>query len=274
MKSVCLCAAVGAALLLVGCVNTAPPVPAPTPVSYLSLLDGHAIHPIDGEKVVPIHPVSPFTASATEIIEIRIAQETVNFKRSLTASASLAPSGAAFLMTLRILTDKRSIEPEEYAQASDYLKKPSSAAGMAVEIVVSPLGKALSRNASGGGARPDTSPDDLFMLLVDRGKNLHQGEVINRDDVSAHAAFKLRLTVQGRGLYQGRPVIVLSIDVKDEAPDGPTQATGFMFLDEAIGIASYTEVNTYSQSTFKGETVRTVSNLKTSADLAGAGQSL
>jgi hypothetical protein len=284
MRSVRLCAAITAALLLVGCANAVPPAPAPPSVSYLSLLDGNAIHPLEGANAVPIHPTPSFTASATESIEVQVDSVAVRFNQTMSASGSIVPSGVGFLLELKTLSDERRVQPEQYTKFYfDYLEKKPSAAGTTTKVTVSPFGQALSTNVSGGAANTpagaqalqDSSPERFLMLLVAREPTLRQGEILDRGDPSKGAAFKLQLTVQGRGVYRSRPVIVLTFDGADMQTDNTrSRIAGFIFLDEAIGISSYVQLNLADQSTVDGKTAYTVSALTMSADLSAAGPTL
>lgn len=283
MKGALSCVAIAIALLLAGCATTVPPVPAPTPVSYLSLLDGHAIHPIDGAKSIAIHPISSFAASVTESIEVGSAEESARFHQVIDSSGSIEPDGRNFLLVLKTTADRQSIEPKQY----EYLlhDQTPSAAGTTTKLVLAPSGKVVSVQITGGAAdTPDgqkalreCSPTKLLMILAALGESLHQGQTISRDRSSKDGSFKGQMLVQGHGTFQGRAVVVLTFegtDILKDHPTEPTRIAGFVFLDEETGISAYWDIDLITQSTVGGKTMKGVANFTMQTDLGGAGQSL
>ncbi len=285
MKSNFRGAAVAAMLLLVGCTNAVPPIPAPVVDPYLSLLDGNAIHPIDGTRTVSIHPASAFPASTTETIDVRVDGEAIRFDEDIRASASLQARQSGFVLVIKTLSDKRSIEPQEYQKYEEDLANRPSAEGTTTTLVLGPSGRCLSQEVSGGAATTPEAKNKLrtsslvsyLTLAAVIGQSLHQGQVVDRDISTKSRRTVGRFTVQGYGSYRQRSVIVFTFDgtaTEADDPQEPTHLAGFLFVDEETGITSFLEISVTGQITKNGASTVGTGKFILNADLSAIGPSL
>jgi hypothetical protein len=236
-------------------VSTGPSAP------YLNILDGNAIYPIEGAKNITLHaaPASPVTT--TNSGEIHNSNESLHFTRVITGTNEIDATGQNFAILVRVLTDTRSVMPTTYQSILD---KDPSFAGIEIVAIADPFGKIKSIHGAGGVL--DDPKAQQAMAQFSSGtytgtielpvNGLAQGSTLEpKLEPLQDAEMMVFQTVEGRGTYRGRSVIVLKDDggiTRNGSAIG--RVFGFAFLDESVGIVTYESDNISFQIRESGDT--------------------
>ncbi len=250
------------------------PVPTALGASYLNVLDGNSIYPIEGTKKITLHPAPLSSLTTTSSGEIHNSRESARFTRVITATQEIDAAGQNFRFLFHGINDSRNVTPPSYQSILD---QTPSFAGISFVAVVDSLGNVKSIHGAGGAlddpkiqqAMAQFSSGTYTGTIELPAGGMYQGSTLGpKLELLQDAEMRVFQTVEGHGTYRGRPVIVLKDDgqiTRNGSAIG--KVVGFAFLDESVGIVTYETDDISFQLTESGDTSTTQLHLQSSIDL-------
>jgi hypothetical protein len=224
------------------------PIPA---LSYVAVLDGGAVTPIQGAIVVKYSPYPTASFENVERGEGTGNGKTVSFSARMpgTTLAEAEEIGGLLSVTFTIQNVTAT------GDLSDEVQENLSIKGAKVTLLVSePYGPIKNVNVFlsppfTDPARPEAKAKELakaFLADILPHEGFHQGDTIPYHETypSTHrgrgsSSFDGKAVVIGKGFYRGRPVIVLDVSGVATVDDQGLGFHGYLFLDSATGIWSH-----------------------------------
>jgi hypothetical protein len=257
-------------LLVVACASKPPakdPPPPPAP-SYLTVLDGGKLIPLDEPVIVTMKPFPTATYQKTKQVWATVAYQDVTSSLRLAGRISAQQSGD--LITVVTFVDQAGTS----GNMPVYVAEAKIARGARYKVVIDAAGVIKDYGVLYASPSPKDAkgyelhnPDISTWNLPRDG--FHQDQVVARtapyESSLPHSAYSGKMVVKGRGTYRGRAVVVFEESGSVVVNSNLYEVHGYRLLDVGTGIwirmdmVATTEGQRYSRtSNFREETIEDI----------------
>jgi len=213
--------------------------PPPAGPSYLSVLDGGKVIPLDQPVIVTMKPFPTATYWKTKQVSARVANQDVNASLRLAGRTSAQQSGD--LITVVNFVD----QADATGNLAIYLAEAKTFRGSQYKAVLDAYGVIkdygvtfASPSAKDAKGYEVHNPDTSTWVLPSDG--FHQDQVLARtlpyESSEPHSAYSGKLVVRGRGTYRGRDVVVLEESGSVVVNSHLYEVRGYRLLDVKTGM--------------------------------------